>query len=474
MGSNNYDIHDKEVIQYIEENMKEGGKLKKIEKAIKENRLQSEKKTLTLKKSLKKSIKKSLKKISDDETITTLLKHLEGTLRDKNITKSLKKKIKDRLGKNDVRDFKKKSLRNKYSRENQKCEHRNIFNCQKGYNSCRTSLRKGCVFDPKLQNELVNAILDECHETECDCTSKERPYKNYYRGRKYCSDTPEALLKLDLLASLTRFPEYMPFLNNFYFKLIQNSFLGYYEEDTLYENFIMIALVPSIFTLLKASRQIMYEIDNQGFGGVFKKYCRTVGTSLKTFPVFLIINALSSVFCTIITSSILGPPKKGGDIISGIMKKHNNFQSEQTQFRKFIFSALGDKGVLRLTVGVAGAGEEILFRETLPKLLQRIRPYLFKYFEKKFSRLSQENSHDKVEQKVKQTYTILLSCISGLWFGLIHLGNLGIQDLQHTICQVVMTTVVGIFLSYLREKKGLATVWMIHFMNNYLVSSKNT
>ena len=96
MGSNNYDIHDKEVIQYIEENMKDGGKLKKIEKAIEENRLQSKKKTLTLKKSLRKSIKKSLKKISDDETTTTLLKHLEGTLRDKNITKSLKKKIKDR------------------------------------------------------------------------------------------------------------------------------------------------------------------------------------------------------------------------------------------------------------------------------------------------------------------------------------------------------------------------------------------
>ena len=36
-------------------------------------------------------------------------------------------------------------------------------------------------------NELVNAILDECKQTECDCTTKERPYRNYYRGRKYCS-----------------------------------------------------------------------------------------------------------------------------------------------------------------------------------------------------------------------------------------------------------------------------------------------
>lgn len=34
MGSNNHDIHDKEVIQYIEENMKDGGKLKKQRKLL--------------------------------------------------------------------------------------------------------------------------------------------------------------------------------------------------------------------------------------------------------------------------------------------------------------------------------------------------------------------------------------------------------------------------------------------------------
>lgn len=113
----------------------------------------------------------------------------------------------------------------------------------------------------------------------------------------------------------------------------------------------------------------------------------------------------------------------------------------------------------------------MLFRETLPKLLQRIKPYLFKYYEKEFSIIFKENSQDNVEQKVEQTYTILLSSMSGLWFGLIHLGNLGTQDLHDTICQVVMATVVGCFLSYLRKKKGLATVWMIHFMNNYLATS---
>ena len=383
----------------------------------------------------------------------------------------VKKKNKNQINSNSIRDFRKKSLKDKYSRENQKCEQRNIFNCQKGYNSCRTTLRKGCVFDPNLQNELVNAILDECKQTECDCTTKERPYRNYYRGRKYCSDTPEALVKLDLLASLTRFPEYMPFLNYYYYKLILNSFLRFDRGDSLYGNFIMIALIPSIFTFLKSSRQIIYEIDNQGFGKVFKKYCQTIGTSLINFPIFLMVSILSSLFCTIITTSILGPKREGGDIVSGIMRKHNSFRGKKTQFREYIFKALGVKGVRNLTVAIGGAGEEMLFRETLPKLLERIKPYLFKYYEKEFSIIFKENSQDNVEQKVEQTYTILLSSMSGLWFGLIHLGNLGIQDLHDTICQVVMATVVGCFLSYLRKKKGLATVWMIHFMNNYLASS---
>ena len=106
------------------------------------------------------------------------------------------------------------------------------------------------------------------------------------------------------------------------------------------------------------------------------------------------------------------------------MRKHNNFKSESTLFRDFIFSALGDKGVLSLAVGFGGSGEEIFFRETLQKLLQRIRPYLFKYYEKKFSSIFKENSQDKVEQKVKQTYTILLSSMSGLLFGLSHIDNL--------------------------------------------------
>lgn len=242
----------------------------------------------------------------------------------------VKKKNKNQINSNSIRDFRKKSLKDKYSRENQKCEQRNIFNCQKGYNSCRTTLRKGCVFDPNLQNELVNAILDECKQTECDCTTKERPYRNYYRGRKYCSDTPEALVKLDLLVSLTRFPEYMPFLNYYYYKLILNSFLRFDRGDSLYGNFIMIALIPSIFTFLKSGRQIMYEIDNQGYGKVFKKYCRTIGTSLINFPVFLMVSILSSLFCTIITTSILGPKREGGDIVSGIMRKHNSFRGKKT------------------------------------------------------------------------------------------------------------------------------------------------
>lgn len=477
------DIPDDQVIKYIETSLQDHDKIKQIKKSVqkmkderkreakrfKKNLIKSLKKSIN--KSLKKSVHKSLKKTDNVQIINDFINRLKDKMKNVSISDSVRKKLNNELNKDTIRNFRKKTLRNKYSRENQKCEQRNIFNCQKGYNSCRVSLKKmGCVFDSQHQKELINAILDECPEDECDCTSKEKPYKNYYRGRKYCSDIPESLLKLYLLASFTRYPEFIPILGPLYRKKI-GSFLEFNRDDFLYNMFISIALIPSIFTFLKASRQIMYEIDNQGFGKVFKKYCRTVETSLMYFPARLIISVLSTMVCNIITSSVLGPVSKEGDLVFRIMRKHNNFKSESTLFRDFIFSALGDKGVLSLAAGFGGSGEEIFFRETLPKLLQRIRPYLFKYYEKKFSSIFKENSQDKVEQKVKQTYTILLSSMSGLLFGLSHIVNLAIQDLPNTICQVVNTIVGGCFYSYLREKKGLATVWMIHFMNNYLGAS---
>ena len=97
--------------------------------------------------------------------------------------------------------------------------------------------------------------------------------------------------------------EFIPILGPLYRKKI-GSFLEFNRDDFLYNMFISIALIPSIFTFLKASRQIMYEIDNQGFGKVFKKYCRTVETSLMYFPATLIISVLSTMVCNIITSSV--------------------------------------------------------------------------------------------------------------------------------------------------------------------------
>ena len=98
-----------------------------------------------------------------------------------------------------------------------------------------------------------------------------------------------------------------------------------------------------------------------------------------------------------------------------------------------------------LEAALGGAAEETLFRETLPKLLQKIKPYLYSFYEKEFHAIQDR----ELDYQVKQTTYILITSITGIYFGLMHISN---GSLDRTICQIIYCIIGGVFYSYMKKK----------------------
>jgi hypothetical protein len=122
-----------------------------------------------------------------------------------------------------------------------------------------------------------------------------------------------------------------------------------------------------------------------------------------------------------------------------------------------------------------GANEELFFRSLLPKYLQGIKPHLYTFVEKCLKKTHTK----KIDDLVNNIYLIFYCLVSGLWFGIKHIVNAYFltnsnlkkskkeESYHGTICQVVNCTITGVMLSYIEHHHNLATVWMLHFMNNY-------
>lgn len=462
------DIPSEEVSKYIESYMSSTDdtkkKLKPLLKKMKEQDLLFKKDVKKVHKSLQKEKKKSIKKsVTNTKKDEHFLQKLKTDIKDSSIPLSLRKKLHAKLKSNDeyIRSQKIDKLQQKYSLKNQNCDQRKFYNCQKGYNSCKFSVTKmKCQFDSQLQQELIKAIVDECQD-ECVCT-RQRPYKNYYRGRNYCSDESEKITVLESLSSMTRFStDLMPLgLSTIYHWTLQsvlNLDRRYYEDNTVFF-FIHSAVIPNLINLIRASKNLMYEIDNQGFKKVFKKYFKVIGiSSLMGLPNITLNYIISWVCHKLIHGTELNyklsnfrPDEEGIGVNFNITKsKRISDWTIQT--------------IESLGVAFVGAAEETLFRETLPKLLQKIKPYLYSFYEKEFHAIQDR----ELDYQVKQTTYILITSITGIYFGLMHISN---GSLDRTICQIIYCIIGGVFYSYMKKKMGLISCWTVHFTNNFLAT----
>lgn len=436
----------KEILPLVEKiNQDDLSLYKSIQKIKKENKENKQ----TFKNNLKKSLTNNL----------SLIKSLKRKLNDPKNTLINKRKIKGQLSlnKEHIRNLEINVLQKKYSQKKQNCEERKFYNCQKGYNSCRIRLGDlKCHFDPQLQQELIKSIVDQCQQG-CVCNRK-RPYKNYYRGRNYCSEQPEKVTLLESLASITRF-DLMPLgISTIYSWTLQTVLdLNIRINSHLYLFlFIKSSLIPNFFNVIRASQNVMYEIDNQGFKKIFKKYLKMIGiSSILMIPAFIL-----SVFNTILCYTVINKYNFEGFLFNFIpeeryVAENLNINNEK-KISKWIIN-----NVDRLHAPLAGAAEEILFRETLPKLIERIKPYLYKYYEKEFK----SNEDKELDYQVHNVYIIISTAISGIYFGLIHIDN---GRLMPVICQVINCMVIGVLFSCLKRRVGLLSCWLSHFFHNYL------
>ena len=463
------DIPSEEVSKYIESYMSSTDdtkrKLKPLLKKMKEQDLLFKKDVKKVHKSLQKEKKKSIKKsVTNTKKDEQLLQKLKTDIQDSSIPLSLRKKLHAKLKSKDeyIRSQKIDKLQQKYSLKNQNCDQRKFYNCQKGYNSFKFSVTKmKFQFDPQLQQELIKAIVDECQD-DCVCT-RQRPYKNYYRGRNYCSDEPEKITVLESLSSMTRFSsDLMPLgLSTIYHWTLQsvlNLDRRYYRDSVVFF-FIHSAVIPNLINLIRASKNLMYEIDNQGFKKVFKKYFKVIGiSSLIGIPDIILTKIISRVCHMLIHGTELN------DKLSNFYPDGVSFGVNFNIRKSKRISNWTIQTIESLEASLGGAAEETLFRETLPKLLQKIKPYLYSFYEDEFHAIQDR----ELDYQVEQTTSILISSITGIYFGLSHISN---GRLDRTICQIIFCIIGGVFYSYMKKKMGLLSCWTIHFTHNFLATN---
>ena len=137
------------------------------------------------------------------------------------------------------------------------------------------------------------------------------------------------------------------------------------------------------------------------------------------------------------------------------------------QLKAAMKNMFNSKGVgLGLFMGVLGASEENLFRDTLPKLMDRYRDTLEAIIQKVLNRISKEESTPKQIQRV---FGLVVCIVSSVLFGLYHLSSLiVIKDKTIVYCQVVFITVMGVFLHVLKDFSSLYSAWVAHLVYNFI------
>ena len=140
---------------------------------------------------------------------------------------------------------------------------------------------------------------------------------------------------------------------------------------------------------------------------------------------------------------------------------------ELTHGMRHLFEA--QPALVGVWFGALGATEERVFRHTVVKLMDRQRDAIEAIVQRALERFGDDAS---AQRRVRRVYGLLVCLVSSALFGLHHLQNLALDAMTgaKVACQVVMTTVMGIFLHALSKTSSLYSAWIAHFTHNFVAT----
>lgn len=321
--------------------------------------------------------------------------------------------------------------------------------CSKlGYNDCSNSFqnKKACKWNYKskqcnideialksMQNALLYPLTDGRLPNGEVCPES-HPYERIAFNISFCSDEPPVLTKFDILnmsdllfAPLGRIP---------YIWQTGNEFYTSFKESP-------------------------------------RKTLKELFSSVAEGAMSVIVTTMIRLSCIYMLSPM--------DILSHFRIPSASLEGVGNAFFKEIGAMCGSLVAMRgipprLVMGTIGAGEEGLFRETMPKLLEKLRPKIEKILDKISSYFFDKEKPKTKAHTIKTMYTILSCLVCGISFGLFHVSNLlfmenNAQNKISVYCQVVFTAIWGTFLNYMRARKGLSNIGSFtnHFVHNFVV-----
>jgi hypothetical protein len=322
------------------------------------------------------------------------------------------------------------------------CRDKGIFECNSKNTACKKSLFGNCKYDEKLEKLLISSIKHECDDG-CKCMTENRPYTGVYRGRQFCSKVPSKIF-----GDLTNFLFFDP-----------TNILRMYGG------------IPRLV------RKIKDDIDESGQKKMLIKYGKILGIATISGIVLFAITSIVRNVCLLTSTSTLSSRRSvigiENDSFFGFFTKFTknvpkNFSTKiniafQRCVREIKNSLRSDKILAPTLMGVLGAQEELIFRNVIPRFIERIKPSLFKLMKKfKFTEKS-------TQKNVHRIYLLISATISAVLFGLVHLGNRveGFNP-KPVYCQAIFTTVMGFILSYIKDNTNLSVVWLSHYIHNFV------
>ena len=308
--------------------------------------------------------------------------------------------------------------------------------------------KRSCEYNPKLVS-----LVEKVKKYDGDCLEDDAPYVDVWRGKEYCTHELSVWFK-KLLKWLT-------------WVLVSSSTLGFWNLGVGYANMIN-------------------DINTQGLSKTTAIYAKRVmqGVAL-AIPTFFLTSA-AKMGCILFAHMTMHSASLGFTDIVGMIPSFDPAifgQSNKDILVHSVWSVChGFATSLRkamsldylkrpdhslfLTVGVAGAAEETMFRGKNFDILDVLKKPTFALADK-LARLYKKD-HKNFR---KHAVSFLVLIISSIAFGLFHLQNLPFQGKAATLCQVFFTTIMGFFLQkFAPLVDGVLPLWIAHFLNNYLAA----
>lgn len=353
-------------------------------------------------------------------------------------------------------------------RKQEECNKFKIMNCAKRNNACYFDYNNfKCNLDPQLEKELQDCLQNPKITPVCPVGT----YLRKYRGKEYCSSVAPTLGNISNI--------YSSLLSSIPININIDSNLDTIRDKIVFENlfpFLNIRIFRYISFIKEIINEIYYDIHEDG---LVKYINKKIDISFRAYTILFLfgfIDIISNYLCEYLYSP---PSKKINNLFSKFHKFKNinikkNLSTNQkellSKYTKTIFLNISSSKIEEgIRIGISGAQEEYIFRETFTQLLNK---YIKIPTENVLKKLLNHDNNKDIQSTIQNIYLIFESLLNGIVFGMTHWINYNPKNLNYkdTLCLVITTSIVGFFLNIIKNyNQDISLVWMIHFLNNFTV-----